>query len=616
MTLRLLFAIPIVVILLVTLSLAGMIVSQEWAGHQRGKIAIAAAEQADVLNRLEGEMAAERIITWDAFEADYPLPEAVARRVADARAETDRALATLIANSAAHPDPRTDDAEPYLPRIQASLLAGRQRVDEVLNLDRPNRTYEEFLSIMPRMLGPATLLWPRLARTADLVIKAEPELAGIFAVARIGLVLRAALGDIAAVTLPRMDAGEPLSDDDLSKVATLQIQADATAKLLDATFYLANPTDEMRDLLASAKAIREGIVQRQLDLIMDANARSIQGARVNVWSSRPVAIWADHINALRNAIMRETLTRVRASQASRDRRLDTASAAVGAVTLIIISVLVMLRRRVVGPLAQLGFAITRIADGDRRTKLVIRSTTREIATMVTAVETLRQAALIADADALRQREAAERRLGSLREALGILRAVNVPSLSLDREVAGLSEGIDTMVAFVTALPAAMPPTLADAAVAVRSGLRDMREVARALVATDVMTQQEGPDALSETEIVARIVTVRAHIDRREELVRAFLQPCLLALRDTTPLANSLGAATLHDLIGEQFELIEATVATLASMRAAALRAAEIVRDLSPEVSAPGAIPGDTLVHPAANGDSVRPAGRVSFATAR
>ena len=579
MTFKALFAIPILVILLVTLSLAGMIVSQEWAGHQRGAIAIAAVERADILNRLENQLSTERIATWDAFEADYPLPAPVAHELAASRAETDRVIGLLIANQ------RTDavhanDREPWVPRIQASLAGGRERVDALLNTEPTNRTYEALRGIMPRMLTPVALLEPRLALTATAVITAEPDLAGIVAVARIGLALRDTLGGIAAATLPRLDAGEQLTKDDIRQVMSLLIQVDTTTKLMEFTFHLASPTDEMRRLLASAKRVREGIVQRQLDLMIDTGARGIEAERPNIWSSRPVAIWAEHINALRNAILVETLHRVQVSQAARDRRLDLACTAAGAVALIILAVLVVLQRRVVRPLAQLGLAIARIADGDRRTRLAIHSTTREIAAMVTAVETLRQAALVADAAALRQREAAESRLLVLREVLAILRAVSEPSQSLEREVASLSLGIDAIVALMSSLHAESPPTLSAAATAVRAALRELRESTRALDQSgDAACQDEMP----ETEIVARIGTVRAHIDRRDALVRTFLQPCLMALRDISPLAGSPPAGNLHDLIDDQFELIESTVATLASMRASAAHAADIVRKLPPDI---------------------------------
>ena len=131
MTLKTLFSILISVILLVTLSLAGMIVSQEWSGHMRGSTAIAATERATILNGLEGQLSIERVASWDSFEADYPLPEPVAHRLADTRAETDRLLAALIENSRANAKRDSGDEEPFLPAIQVSLGDAREQVDRL-----------------------------------------------------------------------------------------------------------------------------------------------------------------------------------------------------------------------------------------------------------------------------------------------------------------------------------------------------------------------------------------------------------------------------------------------------------------------------------------------------
>ena len=68
--------------------------------------------------------------------------------------------------------------------------------------------------------------------------------------------------------------------------------------------------------------------------------------------------------------------------------------------------------------------------------------------MVTAVETLRQAALVADATALRHRLAARQRLEMLREALGIARTVEEPARALERGVASLSDGMDATIALL------------------------------------------------------------------------------------------------------------------------------------------------------------------------
>jgi HAMP domain-containing protein len=487
-------------------------------------------------------------------------------------------LAALIANLRTTVVNGVSGPEPFLGQIEASLAAARAQSDRLLNIDHPLRAYDAFRAVMPKMLGPSAILGPQLGRAAADAIKIEPELTGMIAVARIGLELREMLGGIEAIALPRLDAGEKLTEADVSQMRADLIAVDAATRLLEVTFYLATPSNEMRALLASAKATRAGIVQRQVDRMIDASGR---GDRQFEWSSRPMEIWADQINAIRNVIIQKTVDQAQIGQTTRDQRLYLALAAVAAVVLMILPALAMLQWRVVGPLAQLGFAITRIADGDRGTKLEIKSGTREIGAMVKAVETLRQAALVANETVMRQRDAVRRRQAMLREVLGILESVYEPSHSLERDIARLLEDIEATIALVDGT---LPPTLGAAAAAVRLGLREMRDLAPDFKVSTAAANEAETDVLPEAEIVALTAAVVMLIDRRDALVRTIIQPCLLALRDTSKLASAPQAQPLRNLIGDQFSLIEATVAKLASTSAAVTRAAAMVRELPPEVT--------------------------------
>jgi hypothetical protein len=210
---------------------------------------------------------------------------------------------------------------------------------------------------------------------------------------------------------------------------------------------------------------------------------------------------------------------------------------------------------------------------------MLHSGTREISEMVTAVETLRQAALVADAADLRQRMVARHRLELLHEALGIVQSVREPAQALERDVARLSEGIDAAIALINEITAAPPATLAAAAEVVRAGLAEIRESAADLDATFASAGEAQGEDRAPAEFVAHIQAVRLEVDRRDQVVRRFVQASLVALRDT---ASAQPTPVLRDLVSDQFQRIEETVATVASMRDAMTRAAAIVRELPPE----------------------------------
>ena len=143
--------------------------------------------------------------------------------------------------------------------------------------------------------------------------------------------------------------------------------------------------------------------------------------------------------------------------------------------------------------------------------------------MVTAVETLRQAALVADAAAMRQRMAARQRIEVLREALGIVQTVREPARALERGVARLSEGIDATIALITTADAALAAdTRASPPTRFALGLAEMRDSAADLDATFAAAGAAQTEDRPEAEFVAHILAVRAQVDRRDAAVRGFV----------------------------------------------------------------------------------------------
>ena len=107
----------------------------------------------------------------------------------------------------------------------------------------------------------------------------------------------------------------------------------------------------------------------------------------------------------------------------------------------------------------------------------------------------------------------------------------------------------------------------------------MRDAARQLDAAIDLARRADDDGLPEAELVVRILNTKAPVDRRNAMVGTFIQPCLLALRDTNLLAGNVSDRMLRALIGDQFQLIESTVETMASLLAEVTRATVIARGL-------------------------------------
>jgi hypothetical protein len=577
MTLKTLFAIPIAIILLVTLSLAGMVATQGWSGQVQGRAAVEAVERMRLLQELQSELRAERLVSNFALGSPWPTPGAVRQRLVDARRDTDRGIAAidnrLMANIVY--DSNGDPPPAYLPTVRTRLTAARAWIDALLVGSPAGRSFVSLNETMPRMLAVSQVLDEPLNRASLAVTAADPALSGLVIEDRLTASLRDHVGLIAAVLMPRFNANERPDAAELGRVRLFLARAAYVTVLLSGATEVTGGSDAIRVALAELQTIDVVGILRRLDDLTDA-AADIQDTIEPLLPQAVLVPWGERINVLRTAIVNATVERVTERRDARERQFDIVLTAFGLVMMAVLESAVLLSQRVVGPIAQLGLAITRIAAGDRGVPLVMRSGTREISEMVTAVETLRRAALVADAATMRQRQAARHRMMALRQAIGIVQTVREPARALERGVASLSEGIDAAIALTTTPTSSPPDTLERAATAVRVGLAEMRQSAADLEATFAAAGEAQTEELPEAEFVAHILSVQAQVDQSDATVRGFVQSSLVGLRDA---ASADGGLTLRDLVSDQFQRIEATVATVASMRDATARAATIVRDL-------------------------------------
>jgi hypothetical protein len=575
MNLRTLFALPIAVILIVTVSLAGMVAGQGWSDMVRGRAAVEAVERMRLLLALQTGWRAERVITNLVLGKSYPLAAPLRRRLDSARLDTDQALEAVVTEFHNESAARASTPRPasYPEKVKANVDAVRGMIDQLLARDLSDRTLTELGTVMPRMLAAPQPIDGPLQRANLAVTAADESLSGLLLEDRLAESLRDHVGLVAAVLLPRFDKAEELSAAELLRVRFLLARAAYVTRVLTSTIEIAGATEQIRSSLADLMTIDVNGILGQL-LTPESEPPNQADDNAPILPQRLLVPWGERINHVRTALMQAIEDRVMARQTARERQFDLLMTAFGAVMVGVLESAVLLSQRVVGPLAQLGAAITRIAAGDRSTALTLHFGTREMNEMVIAVETLREAALIADATALRHRLAARQRLEMLREALGIARTVEAPARALEHGVANLSAGMDAALAFIASTTSSPPQTLGLAATAVRVGLAEMRDAAAELDATLAAAAEK--EDRPETEFMAHILAVRAQVERRDAAVRGFVLPSLVALRDT---AAATDAAPLRELVSDQFARIEETVAVISSMSAAMTRVAAIVHDL-------------------------------------
>jgi hypothetical protein len=579
MTLRTLFAIPIAIVLLVTLSLAAMMAGQGWSNQVNGRAAVTAMEGMRLLVDVETALRTERVASNLALGKPFPLSKPVQARLDDARRQTDQGINAIVTDLIIG-GPDGSVLQPDLANLATDLWAIRATIDELIVRGEENRSHAELSTVMPRMIAVSQLLRDPLERAIVAVTRIDPGLSGLVTEERLSVSLRNQIGAVAARLLPRANMREQPSESEQEQVRIALARASFLIRLLDDTMEIAGGTDQIRTALADLRKINFGELRHRLNEQMRPEV--LQPRDDNALSPPQLLLvpLGEQINALRTAIVDAMVQHVIARRDRRERQFDIVMAGLGVVMVAVLESAVLLSQRVVVPLAQLGMAIRRIAGGDRSIPLTLQFGTSDINEMVSAVETLRRAALIADAAASRQQMAARHRLNLLHEALGIVRTVHAPGRELERDVASLSEGIDATIALVGTETDSAPATLGLAADAVRLGLADMlgstAEFEAAFAAAGKALEEDPPEA----EFVARILAVQAQVGRRDEAVRALIKPSLVALRDAGAACGGRTTMSLRDLVSDQFLLIEATVATLAAMREAVARATAIVRGLT------------------------------------
>jgi hypothetical protein len=220
MPLKTLFAVPIAIILLVTLSLAGMALNEGWSGRMQGKDAVEAVEQLLLLQNLQSDLRAERVASSSALGTAWPTPELVRQRLAETRRNTDRDIAAIAGQPTATVayDANGDPPLAYLSAVRTRLAAARAWIDGLQESSPPLRGFARLNEAMPRLLAVSEALYEPANRARLVVTAADPALSGLVIEDRLTTLLRDQLGLIAAVLRPRANAGERPDAAELGRV--------------------------------------------------------------------------------------------------------------------------------------------------------------------------------------------------------------------------------------------------------------------------------------------------------------------------------------------------------------------------------------------------------------
>jgi hypothetical protein len=585
---RTLLIIPLAVILLVTGLLSSMLAGQAITGYRNGVTATQDVERLRLLLSAQVKLSIERIATNAALTVERPMPALFAAQLEQARAASSLVIDAAIAfarDNAVRGVARNKSVS-EIEAIDTALRQARASADNLLALDRPARSYqairdatEAMIDIVPRFEAP--VLEAVIDTTAT-----DPELAGLLNVARLAINLREASGRIASLFIAHLVARVPFNDADVARVRTLQGVATELDRMIAEGLQIAGAGDHARSLAAQMHDAYHGQIVGLLDSLMGDKGAGTSAAFLPADFTVQYLHWSGSIVALWEGVLAEATFRVNEDQVARVQGLRWAVASIGAVFVAVVVTLLLLHHYVVVPVSRLGSSLLRIASGERTAELASMQGPREIKALADAVETLRRAALVADATESRDRLAAQQRASLLSQTLAIAQSVCDPAHLLTTIGERLVTHLSAAGLELADTDDGLSPTVENVAQIVRDStavMRDTTDLADLAMNALHEVRLDGHLGAAQ-EVAVRLSALQAVVDERDAAVRRFSRPVLAALNELAD-SNRGDPDARHgadSLLMQPFQDVQDMVATIARMRDAMLRAHDALQKVATE----------------------------------
>jgi methyl-accepting chemotaxis protein len=560
--LRSMLAVPMAVIMLITVLLVTVLSAGSIRSWREGQNALGRMEQLRQLLVLQEVLGLERGPTNAALSVRSVVSPELVAALAARRQASDRCLRDLAALSGLSRRVGTILAE-----LSVRLTAARANADMVMRQPPEHRSAGSGAAAIDEMFALPPLLFPAVEEILADISAADPAVAPLLTATHTASDLRLYAGSIISKFARAMVNGKLVTMRDVGLIRIQQGQVIELHRLLLASISLANVGESARDVVEAMEQHYFGAAQGLIDwMIADAvdnGEFSMTYAQFLAESEPPLQMLVD----VRDRLFVLTRQAIAADQADRLHRLEATAAAGGAVLLAVLAALLMLHRWIIRPLAELAAMVIRLAQGDRSVRLTARQGSREIVELASAIEVLRVATVEADAAAARRRVELQRWTAQLRQVLDTIdlmqaRAATITDVlpALLEQFATLGQDDDDAV-----------PALAAAVAAARAGIAVLRSSSGQLDAAlqRMHAVSDGEDIRFE-ELVAAMDEVARVVTAIQEAVNDLPQITLSAMCDLSARTGRFGRAAretdqaVHERILAQVQEMAAAAGGLQS----------------------------------------------------
>ncbi len=392
MKLTRLFAVSIAVLALLSSAMLGRIVLTEWNNYG------AAADGLRILQLVQKSMLAAEKLSFERGPVNGMLGDALPhqalrlQRLAAARGASDRALAALQDAIGAGPAPSAA-ALAALQRVRQALAAARQTVDRLAALPQEQRAAAELTATVEQMFALVPIVMETVNEFSRSSQLRYPQFSVILQNARFAVELREYAGRLGSQLTAALVARRPLDEAAQRRIQFIEGRIEQLRELikLPTNNVAADPR-----LLAALRAMEQRYFGDGLALVAGMVEASRAGRPYQMdtgqFAERYVPTMAP-ILRVRDVLLEASLEQARQAYDTAQRQLLLACAT-GALTLLVLAVLVLIvRRRVIRPLLWATRALVNLSNGDLASE--VRGTRRrdEVGDLLRALVALRAGAL-------------------------------------------------------------------------------------------------------------------------------------------------------------------------------------------------------------------------------
>lgn len=413
MKLRSMLAVPMAVIMLITVLLVAYLSAGSVRNWRDGQAALGRMEQLRQLLVLQEVLGLERGSANAALSSPSAISPDLSAALAAKRAATDLCLRDL----AALPGP-PDGVGAILAELSVRLAAARASADRVMQQPPEQRPAGSSAAAVAEMAALPPLLFPAEEQVLADISAADPAVAALLAATHTASDLRLYAGSIVSkFTGAMMVKGGFVTKRDIGAIRIQQGRVIELHRLLLASISLANAGEATRAVVGAMEQHYFGASQELIDRLI---AGAVDSGQFSMTTAQLLTEYEPSLHvlvAVRDRLFVLTRHAVAADQAARLHRLEATAAAGSAVLLAVLAALLVLHRGIIRPLAELEATIIRLAQGDRSVRLTARHGSQEIVELASAIEVLRVATIEADTAAARRGVELQRWTAQLRQVL-------------------------------------------------------------------------------------------------------------------------------------------------------------------------------------------------------